>query len=131
MKRYTKTPGARPGTEGSKWQTNFDGDPPNLDSSSRLDYRQRSDDRIADGVSHLFKPLSTQAVILKVRADIARRGLQLPEIIFISPKRHPGALMDLATKVKELADQCANLGSFCVCDPRGDTYLISGVTEDE
>ena len=38
--------------------------------------------------------------------------------------------MDLAVKVKALADQCANLGSFCVCDPRGDAYLISGVTDD-
>jgi hypothetical protein len=130
MKRYTKTPGTVERAEGHNKWTYSDDTTHKLNSDGRLGYRQCSDDVIADCVARLCKPLSTQAVILKVRAHIAARNLPLPEIIFISPERHPAALMDLAAKVKELADQCANLGSFCVCDPRGDTYLISGVTDE-
>src|SRR5262249_32739655 len=72
-----------------------------LEPDAGLAYRQCSDDGIAVDVSRLGKPLSIQAVILKVRAHIAARGLPLPECIFISPENHPEALMDLASKVQE------------------------------
>jgi hypothetical protein len=110
----------------NKWQTNSDENFSNLKFAAGQLPAEHD-----DCVSRLFKPtLSTQAVILKVRVDIARRGRPLPEIIFISPEHHPEALMRLVVKVRELADQLANLGSFAVCDRNGDSYVIAGVNEE-
>src|SRR6516225_9484706 len=90
MKTDKQTPGTCHRAEGkSKWQTNSDGDPYTPEGEVRLGYRQCSDDGIADSVSRLLEPPSTHAVILKVRACIALRGLPLPEVVFVSPEPHP------------------------------------------
>src|SRR5262249_27237240 len=121
MKTVKQTPGVQARAEGkSKWEAYAEGEPYKPERDGSLGYRQCSDDGIADCVSRLCNPPpSTHAVVLKVRANIALRGLPLPEVVFISPERHPEALMDLAAKVQQLADQLANLGSFAVCTRDG------------
>jgi len=128
----SKTPSTVARARGiSKWQTNSDGEPYKPERDESLGYRQCSDDGIADCVSRLCNPPpSTHAVVLKVRANIALRGLPLPEVIFISPERHPEALMDLAAKVQQLANQLANLGSFAVCTRDG-KYCMTMSNEEE
>ena len=126
-----KTPGTRERARGiSKWQTNSDGDAYTPEGDASLDYRQCSDDGIADLAARLCKPPPTLGVIFKVKADIARRGLSLPEVVFVAPDHHPETLMDLVRKVRALADELANLGSFVVCDRTGDSYIIAGVNEE-
>ena len=127
MKPTKQTPGTLARAEGkSRWQTNFDENFSNLKFAAG---QLPADDD--DCVSRLFKPLSTQAVILKVRAHIAARNLPLPEIIFISSNPDRASMMKLVEGIHRLADQLNNLGSFCVCDPNGDRYVLAGVTDDE
>src|SRR5262249_16778834 len=90
-----------------------------------------SDDGIADSVSRLFKPPpSTHAVVLKVRATIALRGLPLPEVVFVAAEKHPKALRNLAAKAQALADQLANIGSFAVSDRDGNQFILVGVDDE-
>jgi len=129
----SKTPGTRERARGiSKWQTNSDGAPFTPEDDESLGYRQCSADGIAYSVARLFKPPpSTHAVVLKVRATIALRGLPLPEVVFVAPEQHPKALRNLAAKVQALADQLANIGSFAVSDRDGNQFILVGVTDDE
>jgi hypothetical protein len=103
MKRQKITPGTLARAEGSKWQTNFNDAPDKLNLAERLGSTGSDNDEIADSVSRLFKPLSTQAVILKVRADIAQRCLPLPESVFISSEHHSNvkSMMKLVERIRD------------------------------
>lgn len=133
MKRYTKTPSTVEHARGDNKWAYFDGTHSNL----KLTPEQATgsdDDEIAVDVSCLLKPsLSTQAVILKVRADIAARGLPLPECIFISAEHHNDAssMKPLVDKIEELTTQFANLGMFAVCNPDGGLYVLHVTHNDE
>ena len=111
----------------NKWQTNSDENFSNLKFAAGQLPAEHD-----DCVSRLFKPQlpNTLAVIFKVKADIARRGLSMPEVVFIAPDHHPEALMKLVVKARELADQLANLGLYVVCSRTGDSYIIAGVNEE-
>jgi hypothetical protein len=124
MKTTKRNPWHPAGAKGFQVaKTNFDDASLNLNLAERLAKNLPADDIAVD--------LSTHAVILKVRACIALRGLPLPEVVFVSPESHPEALMDLTAKVQALADELANIGSFAVCSRNGESCVLVGVTDDE
>jgi len=128
MKSANRTPGALAGTGGkSKWQT-LDGAPFTPELEASLGSYGQGDEKIFGSVER--EPPNTLSVIFRVKADIARRGRPMPEVVFIAPDHRPETVKNLARKVRALADELANLGSFVVCDRTGDSYIIAGVNEE-
>ena len=127
-KRNPWHPAGAKGFQNNKTYSNAPSNTPKPDAG--LVYPQRDDDEMFGGVARLYNPPPTLGVIFKVKADIARRGRSMPEVVFIAPDHHPEILIDLVRKVRALADELANLGSFVVCDRTGDSYIIAGVNEE-
>ena len=131
MKTEKRNPWHPAGAKEFQNDKTYSNDPSStLERDAGLVYPQRDDDEVFDGISRLYNLPPTLGVIFKVKADIARRGRSMPEVVFVAPSHRPEALIDLVRKVRALADELANLGSFVVCDRTGDSYIIAGVNEE-